>query len=510
MMAVSFKKEDSTKKENLLCSPTTMSENDGKDDFIIPVEALPHVQIPHQVVAYNGLPVQAMVSYIESPSLFYLHLVNSETATIDRFCLSMMECYKDDKEPLQVNQLPLGSHWAVFNSDGLWYRCKILSNLLSDNQNIMEGGPRVKVHFIDYGNCIEVHVRDVRALSKEFTLLPALAVPCSLAKVYPQHTWEKSPWALESVEAFQKLCGGPDSVLQTYFTKLNWSGRNEVILETKEGLVINEELVVKGYAISKVLLQVANSDQVSCEVTSIPIDASENSAVLETLPLNWNPMESAYLNPTNSASFNDECAESVFLGFKNTDEMRLCKYFRRGLCCPRGDACRWEHVRQYEGVTVEKEEVIAKCGMPSLPEIGTIVSACVTYMISPAQLYIFFPHGIGDLRLSDDIYEENQENFATLFEAMREHYKNIHPKVRPTLPACGELLVHCHIAQDGMECLRVRVLEVNDEYEIPKVKVFFLDVGNIAWVREDQLKPLAIQFSHMPPQGISSRWYTFV
>ncbi|XP_063615120.1 uncharacterized protein LOC134788181, partial [Penaeus indicus] len=34
--------------------------------------------------------------------------------------------------------------------------------------------------------------------------------------------------------------------------------------------------------------------------------------------------------------------------------------------------------------------------------------------------------------------------------------------------------------------------------------VLFLDVGNIAWVGEDQLQPLAIQFSHMPPQAIES------
>lgn len=43
------------------------------------------------------------------------------------------------------------------------------------------------------------------------------------------------------------------------------SSRNEVILETTEGLVINEALVLQGYAISKVLLQAANKDEVSCE-----------------------------------------------------------------------------------------------------------------------------------------------------------------------------------------------------------------------------------------------------
>ncbi|XP_047474264.1 tudor domain-containing protein 5-like isoform X2 [Penaeus chinensis] len=146
-------------------------------------------------------------------------------------------------------------------------------------------------------------------------------------------------------------------------------------------------------------------------------------------------------------------------------------------------------------VTVEREEVIAECGVPSLPEIGTIVSACVTHVNSPSQLYIFFPHGISDLRVSEDsdVYEENQENFAALFEAMREHYKNLPRTLRPTLPACGELLVHCRAAPGGAECLRARVLDV-----------IFLDVGNIAWVKEDQLQPLVIQFSHMPPQAIES------
>ncbi|XP_047473821.1 tudor and KH domain-containing protein-like [Penaeus chinensis] len=263
---------------------TKISECDAEDNFTIPVEALPNMQIPHQVLAYDGLPVPAMVSHIESPSLFYLHLVNSETATIDSFCSSMTEYYKGDNEPLQVNQLPLGSHWAVCTSDGLWYRCQILSNLFSDAQDITEAEPRMKARFIDYGHCSEVKVKDIRVLSEEFTLLPALAVPCCLAKVYPQHAWEKSPWPLESIEAFQKLCGDPDSVLHTYFTKLNWSSRNEVILETTEGLVINEELVLQGYAISKVLLQAVNKDEASCEATSDPSEAVENSGDLETLP----------------------------------------------------------------------------------------------------------------------------------------------------------------------------------------------------------------------------------
>nr|XP_027208590.1 tudor and KH domain-containing protein-like isoform X1 [Penaeus vannamei]XP_027208591.1 tudor and KH domain-containing protein-like isoform X1 [Penaeus vannamei]XP_027208592.1 tudor and KH domain-containing protein-like isoform X1 [Penaeus vannamei]XP_027208593.1 tudor and KH domain-containing protein-like isoform X1 [Penaeus vannamei]XP_027208594.1 tudor and KH domain-containing protein-like isoform X1 [Penaeus vannamei] len=351
-MAMSIRKGYKNKKKNLLYTPATILESDTEDNFTIPVEALPNVQIPQQVLAYDGLPAPAMISFIESPSLFYLHLVNSETATIDSFCSSMTEYYKGDSEPLQVNQLPLGSHWAVYSSDGLWYRCQILSNLFLEDQDIIEGGPRLRVRFIDYGYCSEVKVKDIRVLSEEFTLLPALAVPCCLAKVYPQHAWEKSPWSLESTEAFQKLCGEPDSILQTYFSTLNWSSRNEVILETTEGLVINEALVLQGHAISKVLLQAANKDEVSCEVTSAPAEAVENSADLETLPPTWNPMESAYLNPANSVSFDDECAESVFLGFRNRDESRLCKYFRRGLRCPRGDACRWEHVRQHEDLAV--------------------------------------------------------------------------------------------------------------------------------------------------------------
>lgn len=54
-------------------------------------------------------------------------------------------------------------------------------------------------------------------------------------------------------------------------------------------------------------------------------------------------MAEAYESSTNAPYNNDECAETVLLGWRNTDEGRQCKYYRAGFSCPRGEACPWEH-----------------------------------------------------------------------------------------------------------------------------------------------------------------------
>lgn len=58
------------------------NENDAVD--YVPVAALPRVQVPLPQIPLQGHRETAMLCYVKDPSLFYIHLLNSETLSLDR------------------------------------------------------------------------------------------------------------------------------------------------------------------------------------------------------------------------------------------------------------------------------------------------------------------------------------------------------------------------------------------------------------------------------------------
>lgn len=63
----------------------------------------------------------------------------------------------------------------------------------------------------------------------------------------------------------------------------------------------------------------------------------------------WDPMSEDFKSSSNTIHLNDECAETMFLGWRNTDAKRQCKYHRAGRQCPRGENCPWEHTAVSDG-----------------------------------------------------------------------------------------------------------------------------------------------------------------
>ncbi|XP_071550943.1 uncharacterized protein [Panulirus ornatus] len=435
------------------------SQESESDNSIVPSGVLPYVELPLTQIPLDGIPHAVMLSHINSPSHFYVHLINSETATLDRFHEAMLEKYEDDDEPLKVKELPVGSCWAVRWTDGMWYRARVVANVLT-----------------------------------------------SVKEVYPLCGWQENSWSKKSIDVFLDLCGGFGSVVFAYFQHDNLSGIYSITIKRLDGTIVNKEIVAQGFASSKFFSQETDHH----EDLQDPKDVGRTRNPPDEIPEGWNPMSSAFLSPENTVHHNDECAESIFLGMKNTDEARLCKFYCQGKKCYRGEACRWVHERPREGVTVEKEQVIHDyLESYPLPYEGSLLAAIVTSVITPVQFHIYLPYGIKCLQQIVDAKDGSPEEIKMLTSSMQEYYKKFPPQSHSHLPAPGELKVLCELKNGRLDCSRVRVIEVYEGESALQVKVFFIDFGFLEWVNGDQLYPLAVQFIHMAPQAVEC-WLTGV
>ncbi|XP_068230883.1 tudor and KH domain-containing protein homolog [Palaemon carinicauda] len=304
-------------------------------------------------------------------------------------------------------------------------------------------------------------------------------------------------WPPASIKAFIDKCGGLESTL---FAAFPWPISNEVypvVLKSLENENVNEYLVDSGYAKSSSNSMLSGTTPKKADDKAMEVKTDENT-------MNWNPMAEDFLGEGNS-HVNNECAETVLSGIKNTDETRLCKFFREGKKCPR-EACQWEHVRYRDGVTTERQPVFyISADNYELPQVGRALAAIVTNVVSPSQFYVYFPNGTRDLRELSD-YPNNvadQENLENLVEAMQKHYKYSLPEPIACLPGVGELKI-VHSIRDGREeYCRARVLEIQRETDATTIlKVFLIDYGDILWVKEHQFRPVVPQFTHLPPQAV--------
>ncbi|CAL4197856.1 unnamed protein product, partial [Meganyctiphanes norvegica] len=194
--------------------PISGSGSGSGSEIFIPVEVLPVVKIAKQTVSLGAdeqIPV--MVSHVDSPHSFFLHLINSETASIERFNETMTEHYKNDCDILKVERLPVGSFWAVRWNNNCWYRAQVLASLTRKAKEELH----LKVRYVDHGDSGIISIKDVRVLAETFTFMPMLALPCSLAQVSPLNEWEENPWTQQSIEGFIDLIGKFTTVLQANF-----------------------------------------------------------------------------------------------------------------------------------------------------------------------------------------------------------------------------------------------------------------------------------------------------
>ncbi|XP_061726887.1 uncharacterized protein LOC133532297 [Cydia pomonella] len=86
-----------------------------------------------------------------------------------------------------------------------------------------------------------------------------------------------------------------------------------------------------------------------------------------------------------------ENAVEAVTGYNNRDEMDICKHYKGGEGCFKGNRCNKRHVKIHpEGWTLDRVSVPVKCPSPPLPPPGTWHKVKVTHIDDTCQLYVHF------------------------------------------------------------------------------------------------------------------------
>ncbi|XP_061580277.1 RING finger protein 17 [Cololabis saira] len=134
----------------------------------------------------NNAEVNAVVSHINSPSDFYIQLVDNMESLL--LSAKLQDCYNaptSSREDELTVYCPVLGQACIALFEDVWYRAKVIAH---------PGGTKVEVQYVDFGNNKIVSVSDLRKIKDEFFALPAKAIHCCLVDVLPASgdTWSET------------------------------------------------------------------------------------------------------------------------------------------------------------------------------------------------------------------------------------------------------------------------------------------------------------------------------
>ncbi|KAM5163290.1 tudor domain-containing protein 15 [Mantella aurantiaca] len=233
-------------------------------EMALPTASVTKEMDSEEVISFKSLQMDtdsiyvAYVEYVLNPSNFWIRTDYCQ----NEFSAMMAEIAKQyDKCELMemvVEDPQLGQHCcALYPKDCHYYRAVITEVC----------NPKITVYFIDFGNTETVSFYEVKVLLPKFSILPALAMCCSLAYAYPQD----DVWVKSENDVFKDIVVGK-ALLCHVLEKRKFKYVVEMRLyENSENPDILSLLVQAGYAdIWKVDLNSKSVDQ-DCSLT-------ENSA----------------------------------------------------------------------------------------------------------------------------------------------------------------------------------------------------------------------------------------
>ncbi|XP_061478334.1 tudor domain-containing protein 6 [Rhineura floridana] len=140
-----------------------------------------------------GSTVDVVVSYAESPSLFWCQLAKSSQdlkalmAKIQDYCTHSAQPY-DWPNPVCL---------AKYSEDKKWYRALLISKVHYTEE--------VEVAYVDYGNKELVSLKNICATKIEFLKLKAQAFRCSLYNLIQPNGQDPFVWEEKATEAFHEF-----------------------------------------------------------------------------------------------------------------------------------------------------------------------------------------------------------------------------------------------------------------------------------------------------------------
>uniref|UniRef100_A0AAA9TAP5 RING finger protein 17 n=1 Tax=Bos taurus TaxID=9913 RepID=A0AAA9TAP5_BOVIN len=147
---------------------------------------------PPPILPKEMTDVSVMVCHINSPSDFYLQLIES----LDFLFLlkGIEEFYKsEDAENLEILCPVQGQACVAKFEDGVWYRAKVIG---------LPGHREVEVKYVDFGNTAKITLKDMRKIKDEFLNPAEKAIKCKLAYIEPYKGTVQ--WSKNAKEKFEE------------------------------------------------------------------------------------------------------------------------------------------------------------------------------------------------------------------------------------------------------------------------------------------------------------------
>ncbi|XP_073905357.1 tudor domain-containing protein 15 isoform X2 [Castor canadensis] len=177
----------------------------------------------------------AFVAYVLNPSNFWVHLSEHQNEfhdimeNINKFYDSC-----ENEELILRNPEPGLFCCARYSKDRCFYRAVVTK----------VDGHKINVYFLDYGNTDSIPFFDVKVLLPEFCELPALAVCCSLAYIFPV----EDLWIKAAVDYFKKIVLNKAILLQVTAKKDDKYMVNIQSIEASENIDVVSLMLQAGYA----------------------------------------------------------------------------------------------------------------------------------------------------------------------------------------------------------------------------------------------------------------------